>query len=128
MNPQTTATEVAQQLESAWNAGDGAAFAAPFAPDADFVNIRGELHSGAEAIAAGHQGIFDTIYSGSTVDYAVHQVRELSDGVILAHVRATLAVPGGPLAGRHDALASMVIVGNGDGPRVSAFHNTLVTG
>jgi hypothetical protein len=29
------------ELEKAWNAGDGRAFARPFAEDADFVNIRG---------------------------------------------------------------------------------------
>jgi uncharacterized protein (TIGR02246 family) len=126
MDPKTTAQNIAQQLEDAWNAADGAAFAEPFTPDADFVNIRGELHSGTEAIAAGHQGIFDTIYAGSKLEYSVHQARELRDGVVLAHVRGTLEVPGGPLAGRHDALASVVIVGNGGDPRVSAFHNTIV--
>ncbi len=52
---------LARQLQDAWNAADGAAFGKPFAPDADFVTIRGELHSG-PAIAAGHQAIFDTIY------------------------------------------------------------------
>ncbi len=56
---------LARQLQDAWNAADGAAFGKPFAPDADFVTIRGELHSG-PAIAAGHQAIFDTIYRDST--------------------------------------------------------------
>jgi hypothetical protein len=31
------------QLEAAWNAMDGSAFAAPFAENADFVTIRGEI-------------------------------------------------------------------------------------
>ncbi|MEO7273195.1 MAG: SgcJ/EcaC family oxidoreductase, partial [Vicinamibacterales bacterium] len=39
------------RLEAAWNAGDGEAFAAPFAPDADFVNVRAEHHQGRQAIA-----------------------------------------------------------------------------
>lgn len=46
MNPEDISRTVIEQLESAWNAADGAAFGAPFAPDADFVTIRGELHSG----------------------------------------------------------------------------------
>ena len=115
-----------KRLEDAWNAADGAAFGAPFTPDADFVNIRGELHSGSEEIAAGHQQIFDTIYAGSTLRYTLLQARELDDGVILAHARATLNAPTGPLAGETNALASVVLVGNGEGHRIAAFHNTVV--
>ena len=61
MDPTSIAEAITRRLEDAWNAGDGAAFGAPFAADGDFVDIRGELHSGREAIAAGHQQIFDTI-------------------------------------------------------------------
>jgi len=84
---------VIKRLEDAWNAADGAAFGAPFAPDADFVNIRGDLHSGREEIAAGHQQIFDSIYAGSTVRYTVLQERELDNRVVLAHVGGTLNAP-----------------------------------
>ena len=121
----TAAETVMERLENAWNAGDGAAFGAPFAPDADFVTIRGELHSG-ESIAAGHQRIFDTIYAGSTVRYTVLGTRTLDDRVILAHVRGNLSVPAGPLAGEAEALASVVLVRDGDDHRIAAFHNTLV--
>ena len=48
---------------------DGPAFAAPFAVDADFVNIRGEHFRGRAAIGAGHAAIFQTIYAGSTNNY-----------------------------------------------------------
>ena len=58
-------------LEAAWNAGDGDAFAAPFAADADFVNVRAEHHRGRQAIAAGHTAIFRSIYAGSTNQYIV---------------------------------------------------------
>ena len=126
MNPKSIAEPMIKRLEDAWNAADGAAFGAPFTSDADFVNIRGELHSGGEEIAAGHQQIFDTIYAGSRVRYTLLQARELDDRVILAHVRATLNAPTGPLAGETNALASVVLVGNGDGHRIAAFHNTVV--
>ena len=89
MNPKSIAENMLKRLEDAWNAADGAAFGAPFAPEADFVNIRGDLLSG-EEIAAGHQQIFDTIYAGSTVRYTVLRTRELHDRVILAHVRGEL--------------------------------------
>lgn len=126
MDPKSTAEPVVKRLEDAWNAADGEAFAAPFAPDADFVNVRGELHTGRAAIAAGHQQIFDTIYAGSAVRYAVRQARELDDRAMLVHVDATLTVPAGPLAGEIAALASLVLVRDGDGHQIAAFHNTAV--
>ena len=125
LDPTTTAQSLIKRMEDAWNAADGAAFGAPFAADADFVTIRGELHSG-EAIAAGHQQIFDTIYAGSTVRYTVLDARELDDRVILAHVRGRLSVPAGPMAGEAEAVASVVLVREGDDHRIAAYHNTLV--
>ncbi len=124
-DPTTTAETLVKRLQNAWNAADGAAFGAPFTPDADFVTIRGELHSG-EAIAIGHQQIFDTIYAGSTVQYTVLEARELDDRVILAHVRGNLSVPAGPLAGEAEAVASIVLVRDGNDHQIAAFHNTLV--
>ena len=121
----STAERLVQRLEDAWNAGDGAAYGAVFTADADFVTIRGELHSG-PAIGAGHQAIFRTVYKDSTVRYAVSQVRDLPGGLVLAHVRATLDVPDGPLAGRHEALATALIVAEDGEPRITAFHNTLI--
>ena len=126
MDPKSTAQDIAKRLEDAWNAADGKAFAVPFAPDADFINIRGELHTGQEAIAAGHQGIFDTIYAGSKVRYNVRQARELPSGAILAHIDALLNAPTGPMAGETAALASIVLVSDGDEHRIAAFHNTVV--
>ena len=116
------------RLEEAWNAADGAAFAEPFSADADFVAIRGDLHTGSTAIADGHQQIFDTIYAGSTVAYRVLQAREIAGGVILAHVRGTIAAPSGPLAGEHTATATVVLALHGDDYEIAAFHNTLVSG
>ena len=127
MTPTEIATDVARRLQDAWNAADGAAFGAPFAPDADFVAIRGDLHSG-PAIAAGHQAIFDTIYRGSTLRYEVLDARTIRGDVIVAHVKGALHAPGGPLAGDSEALATMVLADEGDGHRIVAFHNTLVTG
>jgi uncharacterized protein (TIGR02246 family) len=118
-------SEVVRGLEQAWNAADGAAFARPFTEDADFVNIRGEHFRTREAIAKGHQGIFDTIYKGSVVDYQVSAARTIASGVMLAHVNARLKVPTGPLAGEHPALFTMVLVENQHDWQIAAFHNTL---
>jgi len=119
------AAELIGRLERAWNAADGRAFGEPFAPDADFVTIRGEHIRGREAIAAGHQAIFDSIYKGSSADFGLTGARELSGEVILAHATAVLRAPSGPLAGEHGAVQSLVLVRGGDGWEIAAFHNTL---
>lgn len=120
------ATELIGRLEQAWNEADGQAFGEPFSADADFVDIRGERHSGQEAIAAGHQAIFDSIYRDSSVEYELIQARELSSDVILAHATGVLRVPSGPLAGEHSAMQSLVLLRGGDGWKIAGFHNTLV--
>ena len=113
------------RLEEAWNSGDGAAYAAPFAPDADFVNVRGELVAGPE-IGPAHDRLFAGPYAGSTVRYDLVRTRTVTDGTVLAHVRGSLRVPAGPAAGSREALASLLLTAGPDGWRVSAFHNTHV--
>lgn len=120
------AAELIGRLERAWNEADGRAFGEPFSSNADFVDIRGEHHRGREAIAAGHQAIFDSIYAGSSTDYELTGARELSGDVILAHSTGILRVPSGPLAGEHGAVQSLVLVRGDDGWEIAAFHNTLV--
>jgi uncharacterized protein (TIGR02246 family) len=113
-------------LEQAWNAGDGAAYAAPFSADCDFTDIRGARHHGAATVAGGHQAIFDSIYRGSTVRYQVTSARALADGVLLVQADAGLDVPAGPLAGTHRAASSAVLV-EADGQwRAVMMHNTQV--
>ncbi len=123
-DPQTVAGDFYARIEKAWNAADGAAFGEPFAADASFVDIRGQAHDGAAAIGAGHQGIFDTVYRDSTVQYDVDTARPLTESVVLTRARATLTVPGGPLAGTHHSLVTAVLQQTGDGWSVVAFHNT----
>ena len=113
-------------LEAAWNAGDGDAFAAPFAVDADFVNIRADHHRGRTEIAAGHAAILHSIYAGSTNHYTLKTARLLHPDIGLVHVHAVLDVPAGPLAGRLSALFSMVLARAAEGWQIASFHNTLL--
>jgi uncharacterized protein (TIGR02246 family) len=117
---------IVQELEASWNAADGARFGVPFTDDADFVTIRAEHLRGREAIARGHQGIFDSIYKGSTVGYEVVGVRPIAPGVLVAHVKTELNAPSGPLAGRHNSLFTIVLVQQESDWRIAAFHNTLI--
>ena len=126
-----TATDVARdvlaRLEAAWNAADGAAFGAVYAPDASFVTIRGEHIVGSTAIGAGHAGIFTTIYAGSVNSMDLVRAEEVAPGTVLAISVNTLDCPTGPLAGIHRALSTSLLVREGDGSwRAALTHNTLV--
>jgi uncharacterized protein (TIGR02246 family) len=114
-----------RKLEDAWNAMDGSAYAAPFAPDADFVNIRGDHFKGRDAIAAGHHTIFRTIYAGSKLQCTIETARLIHSDIALAHVHAVMEAPQGPLAGRNLARFSVVLTRKGDDWEIASFHNTL---
>jgi uncharacterized protein (TIGR02246 family) len=122
---QTALERIVHQLNAAWNAMDGSAFAVPFAGDADFVTIRGEHFRGRSAIAAGHAAIFRTIYAGSTVHFTVESARLLRPEVALLHVRSVLNAPSGPLAGQHGACFSLVLTKEPSGWEIASLHNTL---
>jgi uncharacterized protein (TIGR02246 family) len=116
-----TVEEIVAELERAWNAGDGAAWAANFAPDADFVDVVGRLQKGRDVIASEHQKIFDTIYRASTLELWQTARRPIGDDVLLVHTASTLRVPAGPRAGDTSAIQTNVIR---DG-LIVAFHNTI---
>ena len=120
------ARDVLQQLEHGWNAANGESFARDFADDADFVDIRGAHHRGRQAIAGGHDGIFQSVYRGSTIRYELIRARQLSGDVILVHSTAALDVPAGPAAGRSRAIQTLVLTRAGDAWRIASFHNTVV--
>src|SRR6476469_4616449 len=103
------ADAICAAMEAAWNAGDGAAYAATFAEDADFVNVLGHHARGRAEIAAGHQGIFDSVYKGSRNHLRFEHLRSLGGDLSLMHFAAVLEVPEGPMAGTHKALMSIVV-------------------
>jgi uncharacterized protein (TIGR02246 family) len=117
---------VLDQLQDAWNSGDGEAFAAPYADDAEFVTVQGTRVTGRRAIAAGHQGIFDTIYAGSTNSMELLHTHPVTGGVQLALTRNTLSVPAGPLAGVRQALGTVVLRENGAGWEIVSTQNTII--
>jgi uncharacterized protein (TIGR02246 family) len=117
--------KIVRQLEAAWNAMDGSAFAVPFAADADFVNIRGEHFRGQAAVAAGHVALFQSIYAGSTIHCTLEAARLLRPEVALVRVHSMMDAPHGPLSGRHGARFSMVLMKESGGWEIAAFHNTL---
>jgi uncharacterized protein (TIGR02246 family) len=118
-------TLIVQSLEDAWNASSGPRFAAAFADDADFVDIRADYHRGKQAIQFGHQAILGSIYKGSQNKYTLLSARYLTPEVIIAQVGAVLRVPAGPLAGENRSVFSIVLRrGEGGSWPIQALHNT----
>lgn len=60
-------------LVDAWNRHDAAAYAAPFAADAEFTTVFGTVQHGRAAIAAAHAAIFRGMFRDSRL--AVHETR-----------------------------------------------------
>ena len=118
--------ENVRQLEAGWNAKSGAAFAKPFAEDADYVVINGMQIKGREAIAEGHQRIFDTVFKDSTLSLSVKQARMLRADVAVVHVSAHLKSAQGAGAQEADAVITLVMTKESGAWKIAAFQNTGV--
>ena len=118
--------EDVRQMEAGWNAKSGAQFAKPFASDADYVVINGMYIKGREAIAEGHQRIFDTIYRESTLSLSVKQVRMLRSDVAVVHVTGTNKVPRGAETHTAEAIITLVLTKESGAWKIAAFQNTPV--
>jgi uncharacterized protein (TIGR02246 family) len=103
MNSQTTTQTVDdedairaihQRIIDAWNAGDGAAFAAQFTDDADFVAWEGTHLNGRREIASFTQRILDTVVTGSRLEGEVMFVRLLSPALAVMHSVVRMAFRG----------------------------------
>lgn len=117
---------IISRLPDAWNAGDGKAFSAPFAEDADYVIINGMRIKGRAAINSGHQQIFDTIYKGSVLTGSVQSVRFIRDDIAVAHVEWHLKYRRGDAPREHKAICSMVLTKQNNQWSIMSFHNTEI--
>jgi uncharacterized protein (TIGR02246 family) len=120
------AARLLEQLELAWNNSDGAAFGDAFHDDGEFVDVRGGYHRGVKAIADGHQGLFESVFAGSTIRYRLETARTVAPGCVIAVAGATLVTPGGPMQGTHRSRLTAAITDSDAGWAIAAFHNTLV--
>jgi uncharacterized protein (TIGR02246 family) len=104
-----------QRMIDAWNAGDGAAFAAPFTDDADFVAWEGTHLKGRLEITSFHEQAFETIAKGSRLNGEVKFVRLLGPAVAVMHsvVSVTLAGQNAASPGRDSMQLTVVAKRNG---------------
>ncbi len=118
---------VVRRMEHAWNQGDAQGFAAPMAENVDFITIRADHLCGRQAVIDSHIDVLSTFYAGSINHFNVESIRMLHNDVALAHVRAVLEAPNGPLQGRHEAMYSLVLLKENGTWEATSFHITLIT-
>lgn len=70
---------------AAYNAGDAQRLAAPFEPDAVFVNIAADRADGRPAIEAMHADAFQRHLRGTVIEFGAITERRLEPSVALAH-------------------------------------------
>jgi uncharacterized protein (TIGR02246 family) len=113
-----------EALSTAWENGDGDAFALQFTDDADFVNIIGMHIHGRAAIAEVHDKIFKSIYAESTVRFTPLTARILTDDMVLVIVSSQVEVPSGPRQGIIHAIATVLMQRIESQWRIASLHNT----
>jgi uncharacterized protein (TIGR02246 family) len=90
------------RMIAAWNRGDGAAFAAGFSEQADFIAFEGTHLEGRGEIAAFHQQVFDGVVKGSRLSGGPKFLRLLRPDVAVLHSVVSVTMPGaaGPTPSR----------------------------
>jgi uncharacterized protein (TIGR02246 family) len=121
------AQQVAQKsvaaLTAAFHAHDGRAFAAEFWPDAEFMNVFGQVVTGQEQIEKLH----DTVFKGALKDRVVHMeirgVRQLGPNVIVVDTTDSNAAKPGDRVTR----MKLILEKRQDTWRVVAGQNTGIS-
>ncbi|WP_336084118.1 SgcJ/EcaC family oxidoreductase [Nocardia sp. SSK8] len=112
---------------AAWAAGDGAAFAATFTEDCDFVSFLGEFIRGRAALAAEMQRGFDGFMHGTHLAEPLRRTLRYPtpDTAVLITMTPRPAPPDTP-AGPERSIQTRVAVRTGDRWLFTSFHNTPV--
>jgi uncharacterized protein (TIGR02246 family) len=103
-------------------------FAACFAEDADFVNVRGWWWRGRGEIERNHALVHETIFSDSAMELECASIREVCADVVVAHVKWHMVGhhAGGPTqtSEPRTGIWSWVIRRRNDRLEIVSSHNT----
>lgn len=123
---------VLQRQMDAWEAGDAEAFGADTVDDVVFTNILGMFVVGRAGFNRQHAHIFSTFYKDSVMRQAVEHIAFVRPDVAVVDT-LTEVQGGGPFPPgfpKHDGAVrtrlEQVMVRDGGGWRVAAFHNVAV--
>jgi uncharacterized protein (TIGR02246 family) len=120
--------KIVAAMTDGFNKHDATAATRMYAPDADFVSVRGDAAAGSREIEEKLAIIFATRASGAVLTTLNVKVRFVRPDVALVHVLNEL---GGLLAAdgeklpAHKELSVRVFVKDEGALRVAAFHNTM---
>jgi uncharacterized protein (TIGR02246 family) len=118
--------DLTRRMEHAWNTADGAAYAAVFTPDCDYVAFDGTHLRGRDANARHHQQLFDSVLRDTRLVFErTPAVRFLSDDVALVHAMGAVLFPWQRrVTPKRRSKQTLVAVRGSEGWRFAAFHNT----
>ena len=115
-----------QMMDDGWNKKDGDLFAKGFADNADYVVINGMHIKGRQAIAGGHQGIFNTVYKETSLKTEVTSIRYIRPDIAVVHVDAHLTGTSNGQKIDNKARMTLTTEKTISGWQIDAFQNTSV--
>ena len=129
MKPESTDETKLREMHAgmieAWNRGSAAGFAAPFAPDADFIAFEGTQLRGRAQISQFHQMLFETSLENTTLEGGVHFVRLLRPDLAVIHAWVTSSLPNERNASSsRDSLQLLVATKHGGYWQFDAMQNS----
>jgi len=118
--------DLAARFAAAWNVHDPMAFAALFAPDADFTNVAGMHVTGRAAIEELHARVFATVFRESRLSIEETRIRPLGDRLYAADVAWSMTgartAEGDPRPPRRGVMA-LVLRGAAEDLTIVVMHN-----
>lgn len=112
----------------AWNAGDAAAYAAEFTPDATYVAFNGQVMCGRTAIEDVHRWLFDGPLKESRMAMsgpaAEPDIRFVRPDVAIAVTGGAVQLEGAELTPDRESVVSFVLVEDRGTWKIAAFQNT----
>lgn len=89
-DPQTVIEAMLTTQQNAWNKGDNVTYTSVFSENVDFINIRGQIFTGKEAVTKLHGQIFAGPFKSSDVTITLRAFRLLAPGVALVDTDQTV--------------------------------------
>lgn len=120
MQDEVAIRQIVKDLEAAWNNRDGQAYARPFEEDAEFRAVWGFKVEGYQAIAEGHQRIFDNQYQHSRMESRVESMRFIRPDVVRVETTNVLHNVDIPF---EKAIASLILTKKQGEWRIATLNN-----
>jgi uncharacterized protein (TIGR02246 family) len=115
---------VVDALARAWRSGDGDAWGSCFADDAEFTSWFGLRLSGRDAIASGHQQIFDTFYENTEYRLEIEWIKFLDERIALVALAGSIVGPEEEEPTQPQTVPLAVLVRAEGAWKIAAFQNT----